>query len=553
MTRVANDRPVADPDLPTADVPGSRPGLPLAEVMALPVLHGAQLIAGAGGRHRPVTRVNVMEVPDVLPYVRDGELLVTTGYAVRDDPARLASLVRELHQRGVAALGIKLGRYVDELPPAVAAVADELGFPVVRLADTTGYDELLAGVLTAVLDHQAERLRRSQEVHRALLQVVLQGGGLPEVASALAGILDVSVHVRSTTGAVLAEAGVRPPGALADADRPRDPDPDPACAVVRVVAGSVDLGSVVASAADRPLGDVDVQALQHAATVCALVLARQQAVAAVDGKYRADFLRDVLLDRAGGPERTVPHAAGLGWDLDRRLLVVVVEPDAVPVDRSATRRAAVPGRPEIERLAAAWTSAVRARDAGGAVAGFSTEVVAVLGCPVGGPDDDAERRVHDLVAAVRAELPRPSSLGISRPADGVRGLAAAYEQARKALRVGRQVHGGGAVTSFDRLGVHRLLSLVPDPAELRAFERETLGELAADTAEAADLRQTLQVLLDTNLNVAQAARALHFHYNTLRYRITKLERALGPFTSDPLLRLDLALALRVVQMRGIDR
>src|ERR671920_963280 len=230
MTRVANDRPVADPELPTADVPGSRPGLPLTEVMALPVLRGAQLIAGAGGRHRPVTRVNVMEVPDVLPYVREGELLVTTGYAVRDEPARLASLVRELHLRGVAALGIKLGRYVDELPDAVSAVADELGFPVVRLADSTGYDELLAGVLTAVLDHQAERLRRSQEVHRALLQVVLQGGGLPEVACALAGILDVWVLVRSSTGAVLAEAGSRQPRLLADAD---DPDADPACAVVR--------------------------------------------------------------------------------------------------------------------------------------------------------------------------------------------------------------------------------------------------------------------------------------------------------------------------------
>jgi purine catabolism regulator len=445
----------------------------------------------------------------------------------------------------VAALGIKLGRYVDELPAAVAEVADELGFPVVRLADHTGYDELLAGVLTAVLDHQADRLQRSQEVHRALLQVVLQGGGLPEVASALAGILDVSVRVRSTTGAVLAEAGVRP-GDL-DAD-------DPARAVVPVVAGSVDLGSVVAGAADRTLGDVDVQALQHAATVCALVLARQQAVAAVDGKYRADFLRDVLLGRAGGPERTVPHAAGLGWDLDRRLLVVVVEPDAAPADRSTTRRAGVPDRPEIERLAAAWGSAVRARDPRGAVAGFSTEVVAVLGCPSGGPDDEQERRVHDLVAAVRAELPRPSSsLGFGRPAEGVRGLPAAYEQARKALRVGRQVHGGGAVTSFDRLGVHRLLSLVPDPAELRAFERETLRELAGDTPEAADLRHTLQVLLDTNLNVAQAARALHFHYNTLRYRISKLERVLGPFTRDPLLRLDLALALRVVQMRGIGR
>jgi PucR family transcriptional regulator, purine catabolism regulatory protein len=86
---------------------------------------------------------------------------------------------------------------------------------------------------------------------------------------------------------------------------------------------------------------------------------------------------------------------------------------------------------------------------------------------------------------------------------------------------------------------------------LRSFAAETLGDLARDTAEAVDLRHTLQTLLDTNLNVAETARILHFHYNTLRYRIGKLERIIGPFTTEAPLRLDVALALQVIEMRGI--
>jgi purine catabolism regulator len=300
------------------------------------------------------------------------------------------------------------------------------------------------------------------------------------------------------------------------------------------------------------LGDVDLQALERAATVCALAITKQQAVTAVESKYQADFLRDVLLGRAGGPERTVPHARTLGWDLDRRLVVVVAEPDLSAADAGSTDASVSDAQllVQLERLAAAWGSAVRRRDAAAAVVGFTTEVVAVLSVaePV-----DTERLARELATSVAFESRVSFSVGVSRVVDGAGRLPIAYEESRRALAVGRQVQGSGAVASFDRLGVHRLLSLVPDAAELRSFERETLGELADDTADAADLRHTLQVLLDTNLNVAQAARALHFHYNTLRYRIAKLERILGPFTTDPLLRLDLSLALRVVQMRGIPR
>jgi purine catabolism regulator len=187
---------------------------------------------------------------------------------------------------------------------------------------------------------------------------------------------------------------------------------------------------------------------------------------------------------------------------------------------------------------------------------FSSEVVALL--PVADGDDDpvvghdGVRRVVTAVAGDKGGGRRPFSVGVSRLATTLDELPDAYGQARRAVEVGRRVKGGGSTTYFDQLGLHRLLALVPESAELRAFTRDVLGPLAQRTPEAADLRVTLQVLLDTNFNVAEAARLQFFHYNTMRYRVSKLERLLGPLSSDPHLRLDVAVALRVLEITGTD-
>jgi len=145
---------------------------------------------------------------------------------------------------------------------------------------------------------------------------------------------------------------------------------------------------------------------------------------------------------------------------------------------------------------------------------------------------------------------RSFSVGVSRVAPQLTGLPEAYAQARRAVEIGRRVHGTGSTTFFDELGLHRLIALIPDTGELRAFARDILGPLADQTTDAANLRETLQVLLDTNFNVAEAARLQFFHYNTMRYRVSKLERLLGPLSSDPHLRLDAAVALRVLDIAG---
>ena len=558
---------------PRHDLPDSGavsiPGLSLRAVLEMDCLRGATILAGHGGLDRIVSRLNVMEVPDILPWVRPHELLLTTGYPLRSVPDTLPALVQELADRGLAGIGVKLGRYLDQLPAAMLAEADRVGLPIIALPDGVGFDDVINQVLTAVLNRQAEVLARADEVHRALVDIVLTGGGLDMLCAELAGILSGATMVTSTDGRVRASDGLEGEveAALAldcfDASGRFLVESEPVGtrsgdglrarrAVVPIVAGSLDHGRLVAFSAERELTGDDVHILERAATVAALAITKAQAVSAVESKYQADFLRDALAGRAGKAEHVVAHAHSLGWDIGRPMVVVVAESDP-----SSTPAQLAPEelRPLQERFATAWAQVVRQRDARAPVVGFSQEVVAILGVPEDATSESITRTVRDLVRHVSGDGGggrRSFSTGISRPISSPDELPGAYEQARKAVSVGRQMSGPSALTHFDGLGIFRLLTLVPDTAELRSFAAEALGELIAnDTPENADLRLTLSVLLDTNLNVAETARILHFHYNTLRYRIVKLERMLGPFTTDPNLRLTLSLALLVVQMRGI--
>jgi purine catabolism regulator len=420
-------------------------------------------------------------------------------------------------------------------------------------------------------------LARVDALHTALTQIALEGGNLDGIAAEVGRVLGVGVAFTSTDGrewvAALPEDGrealraadlVDPTGRVRVERIGHDGAPVGSGQVrsLRVAAGGTDLARLVCLRLGSALPDDDVHALERAAAIAALLITREQAVTAVENKYRGDFLRDLLLRRAADPAYVAEHVATFGWDLDRPLVVVAAEIDPADETASSAQR-----RQWQERFSAAWRQVTEALAPGSPAVDFSSEVVALLpvaeaGAGEGGPDDgdgadggrDVVRRAVLAVAGDKGGGRRPFSVGVSRVAASLDQLPEAYAQARRAVEIGRRVRGGGSTTYFDQLGLYRLIALVPDGpegnGELRSFVGDVLGPLAGTTTEAADLRETLQVLLDTNFNVAEAARVQFFHYNTMRYRVAKLERLLGPLSTDPHLRLDVAVALRVREITG---
>jgi PucR family transcriptional regulator, purine catabolism regulatory protein len=421
---------------------------------------------------------------------------------------------------------------------------DECPLPVPRPAAAPGQVEALA---------------------EELAQLVLAGRDLIDLVTAVAGAFGAEVVVTTTDGREraarltaerreqLAEAALtdetgRVRVELLDGDLRADEPPLPGAWVHKrpVASPQQALGHLLV-VVERPLDQAELTALGRAATAVALSITRDQAVSAVENKYRADFLRDVFLARAGTDEFVREHVHGFGWRLSGPMLVLVaaIDPGAPPSPVSIEQQ-----RQWQERFADGWRRVADGIDPTLPVADLGSEVVIVLPAEDGEAAAASVRRMVHEVAGDKGGGRRSFSAGVGRPAAGVGGLPESYAQARRAVEVGRRLRGPGSTAFFDDLGLHRLIAMVPDLDELRAFAHDVLGELASPTEEATSLRETLQVLLNTNFNVAEAARTQFFHYNTMRYRVGKLERLLGPIASDQNLRLDVAVALKVLEVVG---
>ena len=583
-----------------------RMGLTLAEALRLPGLAGAEVVAGGGGLGRVVRYVVVDDPADPLAVAGPDVLVVLGARLPPADAANCRALVERLDSMGTAALAYRSIEGPPPVPADVLAEADRRALQVMALPDTVRMGDVVSEVLGAVVGKQSEALALSNRMHDQFIDVALSGGGLAEVTDQLAvslegaAVLGLGADREIVTSAGPAEdveeisdwlwlldaeaedemammapsrrlSGLRadqtvvtPADVLADADlSPADgillvpghhelPGGVGEYAVAPIMAGDQRHGWLVAVHRSGPMLVGAGAVLERAAVVSALSVIRQQAVHSVELRFQGDLVRRLVGGSLRHTERALAQTRSFGWRLDGPVVVLVTATETAADPQADPTRAL----DVLDRLADGWRAALETEVSGAAVAGLSTEIVTVL--PL---DGRTPEEITSLVSAVTGRVNarvrrvgRVLGTGIGRPAGSLSALGEAHQQASRALGVGQEIHGPQAVTHFDQLGVFRLLSLIPDSTELRNYVDEVLGTLAdAADPDSADLRETLRVLLETNLNVAESARRLHFHYNTMRYRIGKLERLLGPFTTDPTLRLNLLLALHAARMRGLDQ
>lgn len=506
--------------------PGDRPAragryeLEVAEALTLDCLAGSRIIAGAEGSRRLIRVVNIMEVPDIARWMRGGEFLLTTGHPVRNDPEALTAIIPELARRRVAAFGIKVGPYLPEPPATMLRTADALGFPIVEIPGETMFNDILSDVLGTILNRQAIELERSWEIHQRLTDVMLAGGSFQELVTALRNLISLPVAILDPHGQVIAAAG----------DPPEGVGGDPARVTRPVHNGDARSGEIVVWPGGTTLGPSDLNAVEQAATIAAVAMARERIVLNRTQRHRSLLLMELVSGRPTDRAELAENAAAMGWDLGIPRAAAVVEvtgptgPTKIvgqPIEDGLLRTA----REALGPLSIVW----------GLPSGFAALI------EPGAALETVCQRAFDRLCASYPGL--RIMIGVGPVSPDIGGLEGSYREAVEALGLGRQIHGDSFVVQLGDLSIYRLLCQLPESELVRHRDENLAGLLDYDRRHHGNLLVTLEAYIEHGGNRAETARTLFVHYNTLRYRLEQIEQLTDATERTPTRRMSIELSL----------
>jgi PucR family transcriptional regulator, purine catabolism regulatory protein len=527
----------------------------LSELLAQREL-GLRPLAGAEDAERVEVRsAEVCELPDPRPWLDSGAMLLTTGVALGHGAHVQRLLVERTVEARAAAIGFSVGLVHPQVPDPVRESCEQLGLPLIAIPAATPFRMVLAAVAERTAPGEHQGAQRTLAMQTYLMEALSAPEPEAELLRRLGSLLSGTALLADETGAIEGAPNAALPHELWGPLRGGKGVRLHHLRGVRYVTAPVAdrMGArrwlVVAGPASGLPDRLARQALQSAERLARLIDRARPPRPAEARAVRAELAAALLGWRAAGDRRQLAHrAAALGLGVEEPLHVSVLrlrEGGGAAREARSQRLARV--RAEVEGgLTTAAQPFLAAIHEGDLVLVAPAQAATVLDAAL------QELAGGGLLVDMGVGRAAPSLDGLPRswldgrfavvqlaasPVDSAAGASSSAGADRSARHVRRAGPPTPRTLTYDDFDLATTVVCDADPAALAA-RRETLRDAQLDGA----LRETLHAYLEHRLDVPRTAAALHLHPNSVRYRLSRIERELGRTLDDPVTIANLYLA-----------
>ncbi|WP_423188489.1 PucR family transcriptional regulator [Alkalibacterium sp. f15] len=521
---------------------GAQLKVTMQEILKLDNFQNVDVVAGHDGLNNDIENVYVMEVPDISAYVNEGGLLFTTLYPIVDNKTAMKNFIPELKKLGLAGVAIKVGRYVEEIPAYMLEQADDLSLPVLQLPSTSNFSFLLNDILTELLGKKTKELEFRESISSKLHTLLLSGADIKDLLSYVSVVTSMDIiiiseqlkFVEASSSDSSVNFKVMDDKFYVKSINKIEFLEDEPCIqfegkvylrknviIQPIDAGEKILGYIILIKKNDKsrLEYLDI-IVEQSIILLAFLLQNRQTLLQKERNYLDNFIRDIINENYQFQSELIEKAKVFKWNFHFPNIILLID---------------ITNNHEDNKVASYYKSID---------SGIITEEIA-RSCEI--PLENCKVALHNdhiicfisvaLITDLSTKLKRASEqiakhfkkygsikISISDKIYSIDEIQSSYNDAVLVQNIYKEVYKDESFIEFyNDIGIYKIFHLIKDKDYLSKYVEEKLGTvIASDEKNDMELIKTLKVLIKNNMNVKKSADELFIHYNSLRYRVNKL-------------------------------
>jgi purine catabolism regulator len=495
--------------------------LTIEEMLQIGDLKDVEVLAGERGLpSRVVKTVVVIDVPNAGQWIRGGEFLLTSGYLFADNEFSFIDLVDSLALKNAAALGVKIGRFLSKIPDEAISKANKYNFPILKIPTYMNHVDIINPVLSAIINTQYKLLETTETIRNKFLDSILFSKGVEDILNILEDFLNIGIAFVDN---ILGIRYYSRNSGLKDAIEN---------SYITEIANKYPSTQITIE--NRVIGyllyEKELSYFTHYADIAireaqrALLLNYQKTEIAheVERRHRDVFLKDLLYSKFKRPAEVFLQAKIYGWDPAWKLIVAVIDIDNKDEsDNNLTNNYRNENEFSLsQKFDAYFPGTVLTR--------IDPHYVALIPVKEEKSYTFLRNKIKELHQIISKAIKNGLVITLSSVKKDLLEAPHAFTECLETFDILRRTENKQGVYSWCDLGVEKVLCTLKGTEMSQNFWRHILGKLIDRQDESSSsLIQTLEALIANDWQMRPTAEFLHVHYNTLKYRIKKLEEILG--------------------------
>lgn len=459
---------------------------------------------------KEVSSVSVMDAPDIERWMKGGEFLITSGFTLVSRIEEFGKLIRDLDARKIAALGIKVSRFMHAIPADILELANSLNFNIIEIPEHYAFTDIINPVLAEIVNSRYRELTVNEEMNRKFLEIGIADISYEKILNLLSRYLGDQVFYLNARNQEIHKTQFcdKPPSIRelkSDAYSNYDIE------YQRVHYGTLFVKGNASSFQER-------MAITHAITMLRLSIQSILSSKRYEEQRRNDFLSDLILNNIHSKEEIDFRSQEYGWKLDDGVFCAVFNVDPKKPDTRVNLSRKLPHQLESIRLA------LKERCKDCYYVRFSNYIVFLL---VGMKQQAQKKAFVDMLPALIEEFGSQEfsiTIGVGNTYPDINHSCNSYNEAKQAVSIGQALFGTDQFYLFDSISIYDLYTRMSDE-ELERFVYLDAVEMLdqTDRETGTDHIRTLAALIDTDWKMSEAAEQLTVHYNTMKNRTAKIK------------------------------